>query len=78
MSDLVERIRAWDAYELSGPAPDPVHLSECAAEIEALRAENARLREALEKIALNEPWGVYISDQERMNNLLQGWALARQ
>jgi len=57
MSSFLDRLRAWDRWEppVQGwgevvkvvNAPEPVSLSECADEIERLRAENARLREAL-------------------------------
>lgn len=70
MSSFLARLRAWDRWEppVQGwgesvkvvNAPEPVSLSECAAEIERLNAENARLREALEKIGKLE--NVTVSD----------------
>jgi hypothetical protein len=54
MSSFLDKLRAWDKWEppVQGwgeivkvvNAPEPVSLSECADKIEALEAENARLR----------------------------------
>lgn len=52
--DILERARAWDAYELSGPVPEPMHMYEVVNEIEDLRAAKAELVDALNVLQANE------------------------